>query len=96
MTLNGQPLADNAGTTVFRLGTGFHTGAVSLVTGFFTGDEQHGAETKFEGFWANQVVTYSRLSTSADVDRLVTAYKAHENSVVPVQALAPLAAASKD
>ena len=94
--LNGQPLADNAGATVFRLGAGLHTGAVSLVTGFFTGDEQHGAETKFEGFWANQVVTYSRLSTPADVDRLVTAYKAHENSAVPVQALAPIAAASKD
>ena len=94
--LNGEPLATNTGATFFRLGTGTHSGAVKLLTGFFTGAEQHGAETKFEGFLADEVVTYSRLSTSADVERLVTAYKAQENSAVPVQAAAPLAAASKD
>lgn len=94
--LNGEPLADNTGATFFRLGTGTHSGAVRLLTGFFSGDEQHGAETKFEEFLAHEVVTYSRLSTSADMERLVTAYKAQENSTVPVQALAPLAAASKD
>ena len=84
-SLNGQRLADSNGETFFRLGTGSHSGRVHLVTGFFTGSEQHGAETGFDSFLAEEIVTHRLVATTADAENLRDAYEAGKTQAMPAQ-----------
>ena len=83
--LNGQRLADSSGETLFNLGVGTHAGAVQLVTGFFTGDEQQGAETGFDSFLAEEIVTHRLVATTADAEKVIEAHRGQTEQEEPVQ-----------
>ena len=84
-SLNGQRLADSNGETLFRLGTGTHSGVVGLVTGFFTGSEQDGANMGFDSFLAEEIVTHRLVATTADAEKLRDAYEAGKTQAMPAQ-----------
>ena len=73
--VNGELLSGNFDETLFHVGVGSESGVVRLVTGYFLFGEQHGAATRFDGFLAEEIVTYGRVSTRADVERVVAAYR---------------------
>ena len=84
--LNGETLTDGSDKTLFTLGTTEpYAGAVRLITGFFDGDTQRGAETRFDGFMAEEVIGYALLSTAADVERVRQTYQSETPRVMPAQ-----------